>query len=129
MLARAALPSRDGVAGPREETGVALMSDRSMDDWVAQYELSHQHPVNRVCHTLGIPLIAGSLIAAVPALFVPALWGGVGAAFGVGWALQFVGHAVERKPPEFFKDWRFLFVGLRWWLRKVGGRRIHPVEP
>jgi hypothetical protein len=23
---------------------------------------------------------------------------------------------------EFFHDWRFLFVGLRWWLAKIRGR-------
>jgi hypothetical protein len=36
--------------------------------------------------------------------------------------LQFIGHFVEGKPPEFFKDWRFLFVGLRWWLAKLRGQ-------
>jgi uncharacterized membrane protein YGL010W len=108
---------------------MALMSDRSMDDWVAQYELSHRHPVNRACHTFGIPLIASSVLGAVPALFVPVLWWPVGAAFGIGWGLQFLGHAVEGKPPEFLRDWRFLFVGLRWWLRKVGGRPMPAAEP
>lgn len=44
------------------------------------------------------------------------------AMFVVGWALQFIGHAVEGKPPEFFKDWRFLFVGLRWWWQKIRGK-------
>jgi hypothetical protein len=39
--------------------------------------------------------------------------------FIAGWVLQFIGHAVEGKPPEFFSDWRFLFVGLRWWLAKL----------
>jgi hypothetical protein len=24
--------------------------------------------------------------------------------------------------PEFFHDWRFLLVGLRWWFAKVRGR-------
>jgi uncharacterized membrane protein YGL010W len=38
------------------------------------------------------------------------------------WVFQFVGHAFERKPPEFFKDWRFLFVGLRWWAAKLRGK-------
>jgi hypothetical protein len=33
--------------------------------------------------------------------------------------LQFVGHAVEGKPPEFLKDPRFLLVGLRWWFAKI----------
>ena len=26
------------------------------------------------------------------------------------------------KPPEFFQDWRFLFVGLRWWFAKMAGK-------
>jgi uncharacterized membrane protein YGL010W len=40
----------------------------------------------------------------------------------LGWTFQFVGHYLEGKPPEFFKDWRFLFVGLRWWVAKLRGR-------
>ena|SRR5215472_5776029 len=35
------------------------------------------------------------------------------------WVFQFVGHAFEGRPPEFFKDWRFLLVGLRWWLKQL----------
>jgi uncharacterized membrane protein YGL010W len=101
---------------------VALMSRRSWDDWIREYAASHQHPVNRRCHTVGIPMIALS----VPLLVAAAVWRpllGVGAAlFVVGWAFQLVGHAYEHKPPEFLKDWRFLFVGLRWWLAKVRGR-------
>ena len=42
--------------------------------------------------------------------------------FVIGWLFQFVGHAYEGKPPEFMKDWRFLFVGLRWWFAKIKGR-------
>ena len=42
--------------------------------------------------------------------------------FVVGWVFQFIGHYVEGKPPEFFKDWRFLLVGLRWWFAKLKGR-------
>jgi uncharacterized membrane protein YGL010W len=41
--------------------------------------------------------------------------------FGAGWGLQFVGHAVEGKRPEFLNDPRFLFVGLRWWTAKMRG--------
>jgi uncharacterized membrane protein YGL010W len=40
----------------------------------------------------------------------------------VGWVFQFIGHAFEGKPPEFLKDWRFLFVGLSWWLAKLAGK-------
>jgi uncharacterized membrane protein YGL010W len=50
------------------------------------------------------------------------LWWPALAVFIVGWVLQFIGHYVEGEPPEFFKDWRFLFVGLRWWLAKISGK-------
>ena len=90
--------------------------------WIEQYGHSHQHPVNRFCHTVGIPLIALSLPLFVAALFVPGSWWIPLTMFVIGWVFQFVGHAVEGKAPEFFKDWRFLFVGLRWWFAKVRGR-------
>ena len=99
-----------------------------MGEWIEQYGHSHQHPVNRVCHTIGIPLIALSLplfvVAIIPlAVSVPLItsgfWKVPAAMFVVGWILQFVGHAVEGEPPEFFRDWRFLFVGLRWWVEKM----------
>jgi uncharacterized membrane protein YGL010W len=101
---------------------MALMSSRSWQEWLAQYAESHQHPANRLCHTIGIPLVVASLVAAVVAGFVPSFWPVPAALFVVGWIFQFVGHAYEGKPPEFTKDWRFLFVGLRWWLAKVRGR-------
>lgn len=98
-----------------------MLAGRSWDDWIAQYATSHQHPINRACHTIGIPLIALSL----PLFLVSALtampWWVPGAMFVVGWLFQFVGHAVEGKPPEFLQDWRFLFVGLRWWVAKMRG--------
>ena len=60
-------------------------------------------------HLIGVRWLGGNVWIAL-ALFV------------LGWALQFVGHAFEGKPPEFFKDWRFIFVGLRWWFAKLRGR-------
>ena len=101
---------------------MALFGPRSWDDWIAEYGLSHQHPTNRWCHTIGIPMIALSVLLFVAALVVPGLWMVALALFVVGWIFQFIGHAYEGKPPEFMKDWRFLFVGLRWWLAKVRGR-------
>ena len=99
-----------------------MLGGKSWDDWIARYSQSHQHPVNRVCHTLGIPLIVVSLplfpVAAIRAGF----WPVPVTLFLAGWIVQFVGHAFEGKPPEFFHDWRFLFVGLRWWVAKVRGR-------
>ena len=100
-----------------------LLGDRPMAEWIRQYATSHQHPVNRALHTVGIPLIVVSLVLADgAALAWPGLWTLAAALFIAGWALQFVGHAFEGKRPEFFTDWRFLFVGLRWWVAKVRGR-------
>ena len=99
-----------------------MMGGRTSEEWIAQYATSHQHPVNRICHTFGIPMIAVSI------LLVPFGWAGMldwrvaAGLFVAGWILQFVGHAFEGKPPEFLRDWRFLFVGLRWWFAKVRGR-------
>lgn len=101
---------------------MALFSRRGWDEWVAEYAQSHRHPVNRACHTVGIPLIAASVLTAVPAIFVRALRPIAAGTFVVGWAFQFVGHAFERKRPEFLRDPRFLFVGLPWWLAKLRGR-------
>jgi uncharacterized membrane protein YGL010W len=99
-----------------------MLGRRSWDEWIAQYAQSHRHPVNRFCHTVGIPLIVLSLPLLVAEIFVPGLWLFAVALFVAGWVFQFIGHAVEGKPPEFFHDWRFLFVGLRWWVAKVRGR-------
>ena len=98
------------------------LGNRSMEEWVAQYAQSHQNRFNRLCHTVGIPLIAVSVILLLISRLVPGLWRIGLALFVIGWVFQFVGHAVEGKPPEFFKDWRFLFVGLRWWIAKLQGK-------
>jgi uncharacterized membrane protein YGL010W len=87
------------------------------DDLVVRYAASHRHRANQVCHMIGIPMIVGAMLLAVAGLWRIAVVGWV-----VGWSLQFIGHAFERKPPEFFRDWRFLFVGLRWWFAKVRGQ-------
>ena len=99
-----------------------MLGGRTWDEWIAQYARSHTHPVNRFFHTLGIPLIALSVPLFAAALFVEGFWKVPAVMFVAGWALQFAGHAVEGKPPEFFRDWRFLLVGLRWWVAKVRGR-------
>jgi uncharacterized membrane protein YGL010W len=99
-----------------------MLGNRTSDQWIAQYSTSHQHPVNRFCHTIGIPLIILSLPLFLAALVVHRLWPIPVAIFVIGWIFQFVGHAFEGKPPEFFRDWRFLLVGARWWFAKIRGR-------
>jgi len=99
-----------------------MLGNRSNEEWIAEYATAHTHPVNRVCHTIGIPMIAISVVLGLASFFVAGLWRWALALFVLGWIFQFVGHYYEKKPPEFFKDWRFLFVGLRWWLAKLRGK-------
>ena len=97
----------------------AMLGPYSSQQWIARYERSHQHPVNRLCHTYGIPTIIVSLPLFLAGFLYHRLWTLAAFLFIAGWLLQFVGHAFEGKPPEFFHDWRFLFVGVRWWWSKI----------
>lgn len=99
---------------------MALFSNRSWDDWIKEYEEGHQHPINRKCHAVGIPLIVFSLLILPLSAFYTAAGFVSLVLFSLGWVFQFVGHYYEKKPPEFLKDWRFLFVGTRWWFKHLG---------
>jgi uncharacterized membrane protein YGL010W len=99
-----------------------MLGGKTRDEWIAQYAASHQHRFNQFCHTVGIPLIVVSLPLFVASIVAPGLWPLPTGLFLLGWVFQFLGHAVEGKPPEFFRDWRFLLVGTRWWIEKVRGR-------
>ncbi|MGA2908830.1 MAG: DUF962 domain-containing protein [Terracidiphilus sp.] len=105
--------------GTRRRT---VLGNRSWDHWIRQYSNSHQDPVNRVCHTVGIPMIALGVLVTPLILWHTRFWMLAVGLFVVGWIFQFIGHAFEGKPPEFFQDWRFLFVGLRWWFAKMTGK-------
>lgn len=98
-----------------------MLAGKPWNVWIADYAQSHQHPANRACHTIGIPLIAASILLALVGIFVSGIWTIAASLFMIGWVLQFIGHWFEGKPPEFFKDWRFLLVGLRWWAAKMRG--------
>ena len=99
-----------------------MLGSKPWEQWISEYSHSHQHPVNRFCHTFGIPMIALSLPLFLVVLVRPGWWPVPVTLFVAGWIFQLVGHAVEGKPPEFLRDWRFLLVGLRWWFAKVRGR-------
>ena len=98
-----------------------MMGGRSWDEWIDEYQQAHQHPINKYTHSFGIPMIALSILLIIPSFFVSWVWIVALSLFVIGWILQFIGHYFEGKPPEFFKDYRFLFVGLRWWFKKVVG--------
>lgn len=105
-----------------------MMGGRSWNDWIEEYAESHQNPINKLTHTFGIPMIALSILLLPTCLFVRGFWIVPLALFIFGWVLQFIGHYFEGKPPEFFKDYRFLFVGLRWWFKKILGIDLNKDE-
>ena len=105
-----------------------VLGSKTWEQWIDEYSRSHQHPINRFCHLIGIPLIVFSLLVALIGLFAPPVRTLALTIFIAGWIFQFIGHAFERKLPEFFRDWRFLFVGLRWWFAKAGFGRRSPVS-
>ena len=99
------------------------------------YALQHQHPLNRMLHTVGVPLILFSAIWLVISWPITGaigwelwLWGQL-----VGWPLQILGHMIEGNRPAFFKDpWQLaigpLFIG---WepLRVLLGRPLVELPP
>ena len=96
-----------------------MLAGRSWDSWIAEYSQSHQPPLNRLTHTFGIPLIMLSLpILLVSLVWHRLLWVGI-TLFVMGWALQFIGHAIEGRRPSFFKDLQFLLIGPLWLLAAV----------
>ena len=83
------------------------------DSLIENYKAKHQHPLNKLTHSLGIPLIGISL----PLFFLNWRW--ALALFLIGWLLQFLGHAIEGNQPAFFKHPLYLLVGPWWLLRRA----------
>ncbi len=98
-----------------------MLGGKTSEQWIEEYSHAHQNPINKLARKIGIPMIALSLPLFLAAIFIKDFWVVPTTLFVLGWILQFVGHYFEGKPPEFFKDWRFLLVGLRWWLKKTRG--------
>jgi uncharacterized membrane protein YGL010W len=84
------------------------------ENLLANYKAKHQHPLNRLTHSIGIPLIVISL----PLFFFNWRW--ALALFVFGWVLQFVGHAIEGNQPAFLKNPVYLVIGPLWVLRRAG---------
>lgn len=80
---------------------------------VENYKAKHQHPLNKLSHSIGVPLIVVSL----PLFFVS--WRSALALFVVGWTLQFIGHAIEGNQPAFLENPLHLLVGPLWLLRRI----------
>ncbi|MDM5336681.1 DUF962 domain-containing protein [Fictibacillus enclensis] len=85
----------------------------SNPSFIEKYKEDHQHPINKLTHSIGIPLIVVSL----PLFFWR--WKLALALFIVGWILQFIGHLFEGKKPSFLKHPVYLLVGPVWYVRNI----------
>jgi uncharacterized membrane protein YGL010W len=81
--------------------------------FVENYKAKHQHPLNKLSHAVGIPLI----IISLPLFFFS--WRGALGLFIAGWILQFVGHLIEGNQPAFFSNPLYLLIGPLWLLRRA----------
>ena len=59
--------------------------------FVVNYIERHQHPANQLLHLVAVPL---TFVASVVMLILEEPWWALGC-FVVGYALQFLGHAIE----------------------------------
>ena len=84
------------------------------ESFIENYKAKHTHPLNKLTHSIGIPMIVVSL----PLFFFNWRW--ALSLFIIGWILQFVGHAIEGNQPAFFRNPVYLLVGPLWLLRRVG---------
>lgn len=84
-------------------------------NFVEKYKRDHQHPINKLLHSVGIPVIVISL----PLAFYS--WEWALALFVFGWVLQFIGHWFEGVKPSFLSNPIFLLVGPIWWVKKTIG--------
>ena len=84
------------------------------ESFMENYKAKHRHPLNRLTHSIGIPMIVISL----PVIFFNWRWALV--LFIVGWILQFLGHFIEGNQPAFFRNPVYLIVGPLWLLRRAG---------
>jgi uncharacterized membrane protein YGL010W len=81
--------------------------------FMENYKAKHTHPLNRMTHNVGIPLIVISL----PLFFFGWRWAVT--LFILGWILQFIGHAIEGNQPAFFRHPIYLVIGPLWLLRRA----------
>jgi hypothetical protein len=98
-----------------------MFGGRSHDELMRQFRAAHQNAWNKRFHLVGIPTLVASGLMWLVSPFVEGLWVYPAVLMPLGFAFQFIGHAIEGNRPEVFSDWRFFFVGLEWWCDLVRG--------
>jgi hypothetical protein len=85
----------------------------TLNDYMARYDHEHHHPVNKLLHGVGIPLVIGGIVLC----FFDWRWGL--AAFAGGWVLLFTGHRIEGNNPAFFQGPVYFLVGPLWIVKEL----------
>jgi uncharacterized membrane protein YGL010W len=96
-----------------QQSEIGNQSTTVSNDFFSNYKAKHQHRLNRLTHSFGIPLIVISL----PIFFLNWRWALT--LFIAGWILQFVGHAIEGNQPAFFRNPVYILVGPFWFVRRA----------
>ncbi len=81
--------------------------------FIEKYKAGHRHPINKLTHMFGIPMIVISLV------WVFFHWQVGLTLFILGWILQFIGHAFEGNKPAFFSNPIYLLIGPLWLLKRL----------
>lgn len=114
-------PEFDGGLGERFDAAIEF------------YDQTHQDPVNRAMHTVGIPMIVGGFVGMIASPRYSPPWWISNGSWTVGWALNFVGHGIyEKGAPAFAEDPLSFIAGPVWDVKrlrdKIFGAAGAPVE-
>ena len=124
-LSEPSLPHPGLPSKPVTPSGIivrGMFGGQTSEEWVAKYERSHQHPVNRLCHTYGIPTILISVAMFAAGFIRHRLWWWAFALF------VFYLHAglVEVLPQRWFTAAQYR-VGQQWITRAVRDPESHRI--
>lgn len=97
-------------AHPEFEGGLAERWQKAIEF----YDATHQHPTNRVLHTVGIPMIVGGVVGMLAAPRYTPPWWVANGSWTAGWILNFIGHAYEQGAPAFADDPLSFLAGPAW---------------
>jgi len=99
-----------------------MLGGRPREELMAQYIADHQNPINKRMHAVGIPALFIAVVLWMLAPFLADVWMWAAALTLIGLVLQLGGHQFEGKAPSSSSDWRFLIIGLMWWIDHVRGK-------
>jgi len=57
-----------------EKENESMLGGKPWDEWIEEYSHAHVHPINKIMHSIGIPMIAVSLLLIPVSLFVGGIW-------------------------------------------------------